>query len=143
MELRDHKSGGGDSDATFLPDVVPAFRLHERTKRMLDIFAATMGIILFAPILLITSIAIKLDSRGPIFGRDIKYGYKDRKIQFHKFRLVAVCTESDPINPRLTRVGRILSQTGIDELPLLFNVLCGEMSIVGRQNVHRWRPSIH
>ena len=143
MELRDHKSGGGDSDATFLPDVVPAFRLHERTKRMLDIFTATMGIILFAPILLITSIAIKLDSRGSIFVRDIKYGYKDRKIQFLKFRLVAACTASDPINPRLTRVGRILSQFGIDELPLLFNVLCGEMSIVGRQNVHRWRPSIH
>ncbi len=143
MEFRDHKSHGADSDATFLPDVVPAFKIHERTKRMLDIFAAAMGIILFAPILLIICIAIRLDSRGPIFVRDIKYGYKDRKIQILKFRLVAACTASDPINPRLTRVGRIVSQTGIDELPQLFNVLRGEMSIVGRQNILRWRPSLH
>jgi lipopolysaccharide/colanic/teichoic acid biosynthesis glycosyltransferase len=143
MELRVHKSVGGDSRTTLLRDVVPAFRLHESTKRMLDIVVSTVGLILFAPILLITSIAIKLDSRGPILVRETLYGDKNRTIQVLKFRLVTACAESHLINPRLTRVGRIVSQTGIDELPQLLNVLRGQMSILGRQNVYRWRPSKH
>ena len=93
--------------------------------------AATMGLTLFSPLLLITSIAIKLDAPGPILVRETLYGYKNRPIQILGFRLVATCTENDRTSPRLTRVGRILSQTGIDELPRLFNVLRGEMSIVG------------
>jgi lipopolysaccharide/colanic/teichoic acid biosynthesis glycosyltransferase len=90
-----------------------------------------MGLILFAPILLIASIAIKLDSRGPIFIRKTLYRYDNRAIKVLKFRVVTTCVEGDRINPRVTQVGQILSETGIDELPQLFNVLRGEMSIVG------------
>jgi lipopolysaccharide/colanic/teichoic acid biosynthesis glycosyltransferase len=100
--------------------------------------AATMGLILFSPLLLITSIAIKLDAPGPILVRETLYGYKNRPIQILGFRLVAAYAENDRTSSRLTRVGRILSQTGIDELPRLFNVLRGDMSIVGPPpNPHR------
>ena len=82
---------------------VPSFGLDEAAKRILDIVAATIGIILFAPTLLFIPIAIKLG---------------------------------------LPRVGQILSETGIDQLPQLFDVLGGEMSIFGRRNVLRWpRPA--
>ena len=71
---------GGVSRATVRNDIVPAFGLDERVKRVLDIVAATMGLIILSPILLITSIAIKLDSQGPIFIRETLYGYNNRAI---------------------------------------------------------------
>ena len=74
------KSVAGGSDATFLRDVATTFRLNERAKRVLDIVAATMGLILFAPIILISSIAIKLDFGGPIFIRETLHGGKNRTI---------------------------------------------------------------
>ena len=85
-----------------------------------------MGLIILSPILLITSIAIKLDSQGPIFIRETLYGYSNRAIQALKFRVMTTCVEG---NPRVTQIGQMVSQAGIDELPQLFNVLLGEMSI--------------
>ena len=102
----------------------------ERILRMFDFVAAATGLILFAPIFLVTTIAIKLDSRGPIFIREPKFGHENRTIQLFKFRLVSGCGDGNTA-ARLTRVGRILCETGIDELPLLFNVLRGELSIIG------------
>jgi polysaccharide biosynthesis protein PslA len=101
-----------------------------------------MGLTLFAPILLITAIAIKLDTLGPIFIRKTLYRYDNRAIKVLKFRVVTTGVEGDRVNSGVTRVGQILSQSGIDELPQLFNVLRGEMSIFGRRNVHRWPASI-
>ena len=103
-------------------------RLDELARRIFDLLAATMCLILFASILLLTSVAIKLDSRGPILIRETRYGYKNRAIYISKFRVAMVCSEGEQINRRLTRVGQLLRQTGIDELPQLFNVLRGEMS---------------
>ena len=100
-------------------------------KRVFDIVVATLKIVLFAPILLITSIAIKLDSPGPILIRETLFGYRKRAIRVHRFRFVTHCAETRPIAPRLTRVGRTLRQTGIGELPRLFSVLLGDMSIIG------------
>jgi lipopolysaccharide/colanic/teichoic acid biosynthesis glycosyltransferase len=113
------------------PGVLPVFRPVPVAKRMVDIAAATLGLLLFSPILLIASIAIKLDSRGPVLIRESRYGYKNRPIQLLRLRLLTACAENDRTSPRLTRVGRILNQTGIDELPQLFNVLRGQMSITG------------
>ena len=79
MSNRD-KLIGGVSHATVRNDIVPAFGLDERVKRVFDIVAATMGLIILSPILLITSIAIKLDSQGPIFIRETLYGYSNRAI---------------------------------------------------------------
>jgi lipopolysaccharide/colanic/teichoic acid biosynthesis glycosyltransferase len=143
MTSNGDESIGGVSGATVRNGIIPAFGLDERVKRAFDIVAATMGLIILSPILLITSIAIKLDSQGPIFIRETLYGYSNRAIQVLKFRVMTTCVEGNRINPRVTQVGQIVSQAGIDELPQLFNVLRGEMSIVGRRNVHCWRGSLN
>jgi len=125
-----------DNSAAVQDGVIPSFDLNEVIKRVLDVVAAIIGIILFAPILVIASVAVKIGSRGPIFVRKMKYGYDNRAIRVLKFRIMAA-----RIDPRVTQVGQILSQTGIDELPQLFHVLRGEMSILGRRKVLRWPAS--
>ena len=132
MAFHDNKSSGRGNFVVALGGGA-RWRLayDQSAKRLFDIAAATMGLILFSPLLLITSIAIKIDTPGPILVRETLYGYKNRPIQVLGFRLVAAYAENDRTSPRLTRVGRILSQTGIDELPRLFNLLRGDMSIVG------------
>jgi polysaccharide biosynthesis protein PslA len=136
VKLRDSKMvGGGSSD--YLPDLAPASGLRDRTRRILDIVTAIAGLILFAPILLIISIAIKLHYPGPILSRKILHGYKNRPIEVLKFR-----AHAEGENSRLTWLGCVVTQSGVDELPQLINVLRGEMSIFGRQNMPRWSPSI-
>ena len=129
-EKRREPSGRANS-ATADRGVMPVFRLVLVAKRIVDIAAATLGLLLFSPILLIASIAIKLDSRGPVLIRETWYGYKNRPIRLLTFRLVTACADNDRTSPRLTRVGRVLSQSRIDDLPRLVNVLRGEMSILG------------
>jgi lipopolysaccharide/colanic/teichoic acid biosynthesis glycosyltransferase len=114
----------------------------ERIHRLFDFVAAATGVILFAPIFLVTSIAIKLDSHGPIFIREPKFGPGNRRIQFFKFRLVSGCGDGNT-PARLTRVGRVLCETGIDELPQLFNVLRGELSIIGPPPSPRPNPPLN
>jgi lipopolysaccharide/colanic/teichoic acid biosynthesis glycosyltransferase len=99
-------------------------------RRALDAAAATTMLLCLAPILLITSVAIRLDSGGPVLIRETRRDCTNRAIQIFKFRLVAVDAENDCSSRRLTRVGFILSQTGIDELPQLLNVLRGEISFI-------------
>jgi lipopolysaccharide/colanic/teichoic acid biosynthesis glycosyltransferase len=123
------------------PKILPSFEFDQRVKRAFDMLAATMCLLLLSPILLMTSIAIKL-TPGPIFVREPLYGSNDRPIWVLKFRLVTTCAESDHVKPSITWVGQILSETGIDELPQLFNVLRGEISIVGRRSVPRWPASL-
>ena len=105
--------------------VAPSFDRYAR--RASDIFVATVGIALFTPIFILTAIAIKLDSPGPIFVRKTLFGYGGRVVRVRKFRFVTHQAGS----PSLTRIGRLINHTGIEELPQLFNVLLGEMSIVG------------
>jgi lipopolysaccharide/colanic/teichoic acid biosynthesis glycosyltransferase len=125
MSLPGNKSAS--RAATVQDDAIPVIGLDEWTKRIFDIIVATIGLVLFAPILLLAAMAISLDSGGPIFIREAPLDRNNRAIRF---------------NPRPTGVGQILSQTGIDELPQLINVLLGEMSIVGRRNVRRWPTSV-
>ena len=138
MSLEGNKSVVGVAQATTQDEVVPVIGLERRTKRVIDIVVATMGLILFAPILLLASLAISLDSEGPIFIREALPG--NQAIRALKFRVAFAA--GNRINSRMTRIGQILSLTGIDELPQLINVLRGEMSIVGRRNVRRWPTSI-
>jgi lipopolysaccharide/colanic/teichoic acid biosynthesis glycosyltransferase len=137
VALQNHESIGAANSGAALRDVLPVFGLDRAGKRLADIAAATMVLVLFSPLLLIACIAIKLDSRGAVLVRESRYGYRNRPIQILKFRVVEDCGESDRRGPRPTRVGRFLSQTGIDELPRLVNVLRGEMSIIGPP------PSLH
>ncbi len=108
------------------------------TKRLIDVFASTLGLLLSAPISILTAIAIKLESSGPLFYRQKRVGQGDRVFTLYKFRSMAEDAERGigPVwaaanDPRVTRVGRIIRKLRIDEIPQMFNVLKGEMSFVG------------
>jgi lipopolysaccharide/colanic/teichoic acid biosynthesis glycosyltransferase len=131
VALQDDGPIGRANPSAALRSVLPAFHLDHVAKRLADIAAATLGLVLFSPLVLIACIAIRLDSRGPILVGESRYGYRNRPIQVLKFRLFERCRENDRSRPQLTRVGRVLSQTGIDELPRLLNVLWGQLSIIG------------
>ena len=111
--------------------VIPMPAPARHAKRVVDIVLAVAGLLLLSPLIVIVAVAIKLDSRGPILCRKTLHGYAHQAIRVFKFRSLTSCTDSDRIRPCVTRVGRVLRQTGIDELPQLLNVLLGEISIVG------------
>ncbi len=106
-------------------------------KRAMDIVGATIGLILLSPIMLLTAIAIKLESPGPVFYVQERMGLDARPFKMLKFRSMYVDAEKDgpgwtrPNDPRVTRVGRIIRKYSIDELPQFINVLMGDMSLVG------------
>ena len=106
-------------------------------KRVFDILMATIGLILLSPLFLLVAVLIKLDSPGPIFFRQERIGKRFRPFFIHKFRTMVenaaqIGTEITYGNdPRITRIGRLLRETKIDELPQIINVLKGEMSLVG------------
>ena len=106
-------------------------------KRVLDFLLSAAGLILLAPIFLIAAVAVRLDSPGPVFFRQRRMGRYLRPFPMFKFRtMVHNAAEIGPgitvgRDPRITRVGHFLRQTKIDELPQLWNVLCGDMSLVG------------
>jgi Undecaprenyl-phosphate glucose phosphotransferase len=106
-------------------------------KRAFDICIASLGLLVCSPVLLVVALGIKLDSRGPVFFRQTRHGYNNEVIRVLKFRSMTTTEDSRHFmqavknDPRVTRVGRVLRRTNIDELPQLVNVLLGEMSIVG------------
>ena len=108
-----------------------------RTKRIMDVFIAGALLLLTAPIMLLTMILIKIDSKGPIFYSQERVGLYGRKFMVHKFRTMRIDAEADgpqwasKNDPRITRIGRFLRKTRIDELPQLWCVLQGDMSMVG------------
>jgi lipopolysaccharide/colanic/teichoic acid biosynthesis glycosyltransferase len=97
-------------------------------KRAFDIVVAIVGLVLFSPMLLLVAIAIKASSRGPVFHLQTVCGYNNENIRVLKFRTIMGRVK---VLQYVARVGAVLHRTGIDGLPLLINVLRGEMSIVG------------
>jgi exopolysaccharide biosynthesis polyprenyl glycosylphosphotransferase len=137
-------------------------------KRAMDVAASGAGLLLLGPFFALIAIAIRLDSRGPVLFRQHRVGREGQMFEMLKFRTMVAGAErwqdeleehneADGLfkiadDPRITRVGRILRRTSIDELPQLFNVLVGEMSLVGPrplvladdQRVHGWyRRRLH
>ncbi len=123
-------------------------KLRWGLKRGLDIVVASLALVLAAPLMALTALAIKLDSPGPALFRQVRVGYRGRTFGCLKFRsmyvdaerrrleLVSLNEADGPIfkmknDPRVTRVGRVIRKLSIDELPQLLNVLRGEMSLVG------------
>lgn len=117
-------------------------------KRLADIFLSVLGIIFLSPIMLITAIAIKIESEGPVIFSQQRVGKNGKLFKMYKFRSMIADAEklkeklmdqnemSGPMfkmtdDPRITRVGKIIRKTSIDELPQLFNVIKGDMSLVG------------
>jgi lipopolysaccharide/colanic/teichoic acid biosynthesis glycosyltransferase len=105
-------------------------------KRVFDIIVAAAGILVLFPLLILTALLIKLDSPGPVLFKQQRMGTGFRPFWIYKFRTMRKSPENGPKitignDPRITRVGRFLRQTKLDELPQLINILRGEMSIVG------------
>ncbi|WP_347339783.1 undecaprenyl-phosphate glucose phosphotransferase [Bradyrhizobium rifense] len=106
-------------------------------KRTADIILAALALLFLSPIMVITAIAIKLDSPGPIIFHQDRKGFNKRRFTIFKFRTMTVQENGSAIaqatrnDPRVTELGRILRAMSVDELPQLFNVLRGEMSLVG------------
>ena len=107
-------------------------------KRGFDLLFSTLALIVLSPVMVITALAIKLTSRGPVIFRQKRYGFNNEVVEVLKFRSMyteqadqsakVVVTKNDP---RVTTVGRFIRKTSIDELPQLFNVLSGQLSLVG------------
>jgi exopolysaccharide biosynthesis polyprenyl glycosylphosphotransferase len=135
---------------------VPTARLSKTNralKRAMDLVIAVPVLILLAPVFLLIAIAIKLDSRGPVFFRQVRMGVNDQPFRIWKFRTMQRDADSkkhevahlnaylahsdDPVmfkvhdDPRVTRVGSFLRKTSLDEFPQFINVVCGQMSLVG------------
>jgi len=132
-------------------EVTPEIRMSRSTlvlKRLIDVAAAATGLILLSPLLILTALAIRLDSRGSVVFAQIRAGLGGRPFRMCKFRTMVSKAESmledvvaldalrEPVfklrdDPRVTRIGRIIRRTSLDELPQLVNVLKGDMSLVG------------
>ncbi len=106
-------------------------------KRSFDLIAAATGLVVLSPVLLLVALAIKLDSPGPVLFRQTRHGFNNTRIRVFKFRTMTTTEDGEQFrqavrnDPRITRLGRLLRRTNIDELPQLLNVLLGQMSIVG------------
>jgi undecaprenyl-phosphate galactose phosphotransferase/putative colanic acid biosynthesis UDP-glucose lipid carrier transferase len=114
------------------------FSQRERSlKRVMDAMIAVAAILILLPLLLFVALLIRLDSRGPILFRQTRVGLNGNKFVILKFRTMNVLEDGADIrqatknDDRVTRIGRWLRATSIDELPQLFNVLAGDMSMVG------------
>lgn len=151
----------------YLPSVVVLTEhpsTTNRLKRSLDILGALVGLIITAIVLIPVAIAIQLDNPGPVFYSQIRCGLRGKTFRIWKFRSMVrdaemlkhlVCNEAkgnifkNRNDPRITRVGRFLRRTSLDELPQFWNVLRGEMSLVGtrpptveevlKYNWHHWK----
>jgi Undecaprenyl-phosphate glucose phosphotransferase len=119
------------------PQRAPQSALHVVAKRFVDIAGALAALVLLSPVLLAAAAAIRLETGGPVLFRQDRLGHRGRAFQILKFRTMTVAENGDVVqqacagDQRVTRVGRVLRQLSIDELPQLFNVLRGEMSLVG------------
>ena len=122
---------------------------YRAVKRFLDVTAAFLGLVLLSPLLLAVSILIKIDSRGHVIFRQKRIGRNGKVFEIYKFRSMCVGAEktgsgvySGKGDARVTRIGKILRATSIDELPQLLNILKGEMSFVGPRpplTYHPWK----
>lgn len=122
---------------------------YRAVKRFLDVTASFLGLVLLSPLMLAVSILIKIDSRGPVIFHQKRIGRNGKVFEIYKFRSMCVGAEktgsgvySGKGDARVTRIGKILRATSIDELPQLLNILKGEMSFVGPRpplTYHPWK----
>ena len=107
-------------------------------KRAVDIFGALVGLIIFSPIMLVVAIIIKLTSKGPVIFSQERVGLHQKVFKMYKFRSMVMQTDDEEKkewttkhDPRVTGIGRIIRKTSIDEVPQFWNILKGDMSLVG------------
>lgn len=123
-------------------------KLNLAIKRILDVVLTLIGIIIISPVLLIIAILIKCSSKGPVLFKQERLGYRGKVFKILKFRTMVVNAEhmgtgvviNEKDDPRVTKIGRFLRSTSIDELPQVFNVLVGDMALVGPRPPVTYHP---
>lgn len=163
LAFRSYEQADPAGDVSVVLPRRPWYSYNSTLKRVLDLSVAAFVLLVTLPIWLIIVLAIKLDSPGPAIFQQERVGLRGRRFRFYKFRSMTNgadrlksglrhLSEVDGpvfkvrVDPRVTRVGRILRRTSLDELPQLLNVLKGEMSLVGPrppvpEEVAQYRPS--
>lgn len=120
-------------------------------KRLFDVIASGFGLIVLSPLFLVLAIWIKCDSKGPVFYRQVRVGFRNKDFRIFKFRSMRVGADKGSLvtigghDPRITRSGYFIRKFKLDELPQLINVFVGDMSLVGprpevRHYVDYWTP---
>lgn len=116
-------------------------------KRIIDVTLSFIGVIFFSPIFFLTAILIKLESRGPIIFKQDRLGKNGKTFKIYKFRSMCVGAESKDSgvysgknDSRVTKIGKIIRATSIDEFPQFFNILKGDMSIIGPRPALTYHP---
>jgi undecaprenyl-phosphate galactose phosphotransferase/putative colanic acid biosynthesis UDP-glucose lipid carrier transferase len=115
----------------------PLSQAERSVKRLMDLVVASLALLFFLPVMVLTAIAIKLDSRGPVIFRQYRKGFNRQQFTMFKFRTMIVQENGPAVlqatrdDPRVTSIGRLLRSASIDELPQLLNVLKGDMSLIG------------
>ena len=137
-----------ETPPALLPPLVQDHRIYRSVKRAIDVTAAALGLLVLSPLALVVAALVKLETRGPIFFGHLREGLGGRPFRCWKFRTMRVGADVQQrslqqlnqldgpqfkvkSDPRRTRVGRFLTTTNVDELPQLWNVLVGDMSLVG------------
>ena len=122
--------------------LMPEWQQH--IKRLLDVFTALLGLVLLSPLILFIALRVKFSSPGPILYRQQRVGYKGRPFTMYKFRSMVKDAEqngpalSSDNDPRITRFGKTMRKWRLDELPQLWNILRGDMSLVGPRPERRF-----
>ncbi|MFK5647498.1 sugar transferase [Ornithinimicrobium sp. LYQ121] len=122
--------------------VAPASAAHpmvaSRAKRLMDVSGGLILLVVLVVTFPLVALALKLDSRGPVFHTQVRVGLNGNAFRMYKLRSMVVCAESDGVprwtycgDPRVTRLGRLLRASHLDEMPQAINILRGDMSIVG------------
>jgi Undecaprenyl-phosphate glucose phosphotransferase len=123
--------------AAFELQAPPLTLLQRAQKRAIDTVASSLGLFFLSPVLAVVAIAVKLDTPGPIFFRQRRLGFNGKEFRIFKFRSMRVIEDGGAVRQaarndhRITRIGRFIRASSLDELPQLLNVLRGEMSLVG------------
>lgn len=129
-------------------DKIKSRFIYHSVKRVFDFLAATCGIIILSPLMLIIAILIKTEDHGPVFYKQIRVGKNGKKFEMYKFRsmfvnadqMLAELKEQNDVDgpmfkmkedPRVTKIGHFIRKNSLDELPQFFNVIKGDMSLVG------------
>jgi len=159
MEIIDNEIGAGTGvrsplssqyNPLYRAAAAPALsREQVRVKRLVDVIGAAIGLVVLSPLLALLALVVKLDSRGPALFTQTRVGLSGRPFRMLKFRTMREGAEAEkdeiaklhgcddprlfkiPGDPRVTRLGRVIRRWSLDELPQLYNVLAGEMSLVG------------
>lgn len=118
---------------------------YKYIKRMLDVILSVIGLIILSPLLLIVAIAIKLESKGPVIFQQDRLGLHGQVFKIYKFRSMCIGAEKGGVyetkgDMRVTKVGRIIRKTSIDELPQFVNIIKGDMSIIGPRPTLTYHP---